>query len=108
MEKGESKMTIPIDIVEKMEKVNKLMTEIDRWMFDNLDLEGSKHDIHNDGTDNFEHKDYYEFADEPTRGEQNCGEYCEQHRDGIIEDCYYGKYYYPTEKGNYFWFDYET
>lgn len=21
---------------------------------------------------------------------------------------YYGKYYYPTEKGNYFWFDYSV
>jgi hypothetical protein len=101
-------MTIPIDIVEKMEKVNELMTEIDRWMFDNLDLEGSKHDIHNDGLDNFEHKDYYEFADEPTGEEQTCGEYCEQHQDCIIEDCYYGKYYYLTEKGNYFWFDYDV
>lgn len=100
-------MVIPIDIVKKMEKVNELMTEIDRWMFDNLDLEGAKYNIHNDGFDNFEHKDYYEFADEPTGEEQPCGEYCEQYQDAYIEDSYHGKYYYPTEKGNYFWFDYD-
>ena len=100
-------MVIPSDIVEKMEKVNELMTEIDKWMFDNLDLEGSKHDIHKDILDNFEHKDYYEFTDEPTGQEQNCGEYYEQYQDAYIEDGYYGKYYYPTEKGNYFWFDYD-
>lgn len=101
-------MVIPIDIVEKMEKVNELMTEIDKWMFDNLDIDDSKHSIHNDGRDNFVHKDYYEFANKPTGQKQTCGEYCEQHQIGIIEDCVYGKYYYPTEKGNYFWFDYET
>jgi len=102
-------MTIPIDIVEKMEKVNELMTEIDRWMFDNLDeIADSKHGIHTDENYNFEHKDYYEFADEPTGREQNVGEYCEQHQMAYIDDGFYGKYYYPTEKGNYFWFDYET
>ena len=60
-------MVIPIKIVEKMEKVNELMTEIDKWIYDNLDaIDGSKHDIHQDAFCDFNHQDYYEFADKPT------------------------------------------
>ena len=37
-------MIIPIKIVKKMEKVNELMTEIDKWIYDNLDaIDGSKY-----------------------------------------------------------------
>ena len=99
-------MTIPKEIVEKMEQANALMLEIDKWMFDNLGcLDGSKHEHGFQDDDEFEHEDYYQFTDKPTGQEQYNGEYCEQHV-GYCEDDFYGKYYYPTEKGNYFWFNY--
>lgn len=94
---------IPKEIVEKMEQVNSLMLEIDKWMFDNIETEGSKHETR--GFDDcFRHEDYYQFTDEPAGEEQGNGEYCAQ--SCIGEDSYYGQYYHPTEKGNYFWYDY--
>lgn len=99
-------MIIPKEIVEKMEQVNSLMLEINRWIYDNIDTEGSKHNYTAWRTGEFRHEDYYEFADEPTGTEQDDGEYCEQHEVGCTGDCFQGVYYYPTEKGNYFYFDY--
>ena len=100
-------MKIPKEIVDKMEQVNALTLEIDKWMYDNLDcLEGSKH-ANRSWHGEFIHEEPYQFTDKPTGSKQGDGEYCEQHA-GYCEDDYYGKYYYPTEKGNYFWFDYSV
>lgn len=106
-------MTIPKDIVDKMEQVNSLISEIDKWFYDNLEqdeevLEGTKHE-NTDYYGNYKAvEQYYQFADKPTGSIQGGGEYCEQHQDAYIEDNYYGKYYYPTEKGNYFWFEFDV
>lgn len=94
---------IPKEIVEKMELVNSLMMEIDKWMFENIETEGSKHQ-NTDFCGDFKHDDFYQFTDKPKGTEQFNGEYCNQHQDG--EDSFSGQYYYPTEKGNYFWYDY--
>lgn len=105
-------MTIPKNIVDKMEQVNSLISEIDRWFYDNLEqdeegiLEGTKHENTDYYGDYKAVEQYYQFADKPTGSKQSGGEYCEQHQDGCIEDSYYGKYYFPTEKGNYFWFEF--
>lgn len=102
-------MKIPNDIVTKMEQVNSLISEIDKWFYDNLDtdlLDGTKHE-NTDYRGNYKGvEQYYQFADTPTGEEQNGGEYCEQHTDAYIEDSFYGKYYFPTDKGNYFMFDF--
>lgn len=106
-------MTIPKDIVDKMEQVNSLISEIDKWLYDNLEqdeeiLDGTKHE-NTDYYGNYKAvEQYYQFADKPTGSKQSGGEYCEQHQDAYIEDSYYGKYYYPTEKGNYFWFEFNV
>lgn len=90
-------MTIPKEIVEKMERVNALNAEISKWMYDNeMELEGSKYDFA---------EEYYNFTDKPKGKEQNNGEYCDQHV-GYCEDDFYGNYYYPTESGKYFWYYY--
>lgn len=95
-------MTIPKDIVDKMEQVNSLISEIDKWFYDNLEdgeiLEGTKHENTDYYGDYKAVEQYYQFADKPTGREQSNREHCEQHQDGWIEDCYYGKYYFPTEK----------
>lgn len=95
-------MTIPKNIVDKMEQVNKLMSEIDRWIYENLEVDGSKHNHTSYLSD-----EYYEFTDKPTGEEQNDGEYCEQWEFGESGDWFQGYYYYPTEKGNYFYFYYD-
>ncbi len=96
-------MKIPKEIVEKMEQVNLLMEEIDKWLYENADVDGSQHCYEKYGGE-YEHQDWYQFTDKPTGEEQDGGEYCEQHQDG--DDSYHGKYYYPTEKGNYFCFSF--
>lgn len=99
-------MTIPKEIVDKMEQVNSLIAEISEWMYENIETDGSKHsttDWHGD----YKCETYYEFVDAPHGEEQNDGEYCDQHQ-GYIEDMFWGNYYYPTEKGNYFTFSYEV
>lgn len=99
-------MTIPKEIVEKMEQVNSLMAEIDKWLNENIDAEGSKH-YHRRGFPNeyYYHDEYYEFDDEPNGEPTEDGEYCNQST-GVSGDSFYGTYYYPTEKGNYFCFEY--
>ena len=99
-------MTIPKEIVEKMEQVNALMLEIDKWMYDNIETEGSIHNCEEYITGKFKHSDHYEFSDEPNGEEQCDGEYCTQSTYGECGDSFYGTYYYPTEKGNYFCFEY--
>lgn len=99
-------MTIPKEIVEKMEQVNALMLEIDKWMYDNIETEGSIHNCQEYITGNFNHSDHYEFTDEPHGEEQGDGEYCSQSSYGESGDSFYGTYYYPTDKGNYFCFEY--
>lgn len=101
-------MTIPKNIVDKMEQVNKLMSEIDEWMYDHLDLDGSKHDHTSYLSDEYEDIDYYQFIDKPTGKEQNDGEYCEQWECGESGDWFQGYYYYPTEKGNYFYYYFDV
>ena len=96
-------MIMPKNIADKMREVNKLMSEIDRWMYENIVTEGSKHqnkDVHG----NYVHKDYYKFTDEPLGDEQDDGEYCDQYQIG--EDSFRGDYYVKTEDGDYFTFDY--
>ena len=88
-------MTIPKDIVEKMKIVNALINEVNTWLNENADMEGSRYQR------SAWESDYYEFTDKPTGTEVEDGEYCEQHQ-GYIEDMFYGIYYYPTENGDYF------
>lgn len=97
-------MTIPKEIVEKMEQVNTLMAEIDRWLDENIETDGSRHNHRRLFTDEYYHDDHYKFDDEPSGEPQGDGEYCNQSTYG--EDSFYGTYYYPTEKGNYFCFEY--
>lgn len=98
-------MTIPKEIVEKMEQVNSLMAEIDKWLDENIETDGSRHNHRRAFSGEYYHDDYYEFDDEPSGEPQEDGEYCNQST-GISGDSFYGIYYYPTEKGNYFLFEY--
>lgn len=104
-EEREKGKKIPAEIVEKMKQANLLMAEIDRWMDENLNLEGSPHN-HRDWDGNYNHPDHYEFTDEPQGEEQNDGEYCDQWIIGESCDSCEGFYYYPTETGEYFYFHY--
>lgn len=99
-------MTIPKEIVEKMKQVNSLTAEIDLWMDDNINLEGSKHDYREYFTGEYNHSDYYQFTAEVHGEEQNDGEYCDQWSVGESGDSFEGYYYYPTENGEYFYFQY--
>lgn len=104
-------MMIPKEIVEKMEQVNKLMNEIDEWMFNNIDTDGSKHchqHYDREGNNEYHHTDYYEFADKPQGTEQGNGEYCKQVAVGWAGDSFEGEYYYPTEDGRYFYYEYSV
>ena len=64
-------MIIPKEIVNKMEQVNLIVSEIDKWFYDNLEqdeeiLEGTKHE-NTDYYGNYKAiEQYYQFADEPT------------------------------------------
>ena len=99
-------MTIPKEIVNKMKLVNSLMKEIDKWLDENIDLEGSKHAYREWFTDEYDHPDYYQFTDEAHGEEQDDGEYCDQWSVGDTGDSFVGYYYYPTENGEYFYFQY--
>ena len=97
-------MTIPKEIVEKMKQVNSLMTEIDSWMDDNIELNGSKHNHKQQIIGEYKHPDYYQFTDEAQGEEQNDGEYCDQWP--ASGDSFEGFYYYPTESNEYFYFQF--
>ena len=99
-------MTIPKEIVEKMEQVNSLMAEIDKWLDENIETDGSRHNHRRVFSNEYYHDDHYEFSDEPSGEPQEDGEYCNQSSYGESGDTFYGTYYYPTEKGNYFCFEY--
>ena len=99
-------MTIPKEIVEKMEQVNSLMAEIDRRLDENIETDGSKHNHRRTFSNEYYHDAHYAFTDEPSGEEQDDGEYCDQSTYGESGDNFYGTYYYPTEKGNYFYFEY--
>ena len=99
-------MTIPKEIVEKMEQANALKAEIDKWMDENIEVEGSKHNYRTFINNEYKHPDLYEFTDEASGEEQTEGEYCDQWAVGESGDSFNGFYYYPTEKGNYFYFEY--
>ncbi len=88
-------MIIPKEIVEKMEKADSLMEEINIWMQEN-GIEADNYDC------NFGSNRSYGLTDKPDGVEQNNGVYCDQFQ-SIGDDCFYGIYYYPTEKGNYFY-----
>lgn len=96
-------MKIPKKIVEKMEQVNSLMEEVDKWLYENADVDGSQH-CYEKYNGEYKHEDWYHFTDKPTGDKQDGGEYCDQHQDG--EDSFYGKYYYPTANGKYFMFEF--
>jgi len=99
-------MTIPKEIVEKMKQVNFLMAEIDFWMYENIDVDGSMHDHRKLYTREYDHHDYYQFTDEALGEEQDDGEYCNQWAVGESGDSFHGFYYYPTEAGEYFYFEF--
>lgn len=90
-------MKIPKEIVEKMEKVNTLIYEIDEWLRENIDVDGSM----------YEHsQEYYRFIEKPKGDEQDSGAYVDQDAVGWDGDSWEGKCYYPTDKGDYFYFDF--
>ena len=99
-------MKIPKEIVDKMKQVNSLMTEIDLWMDENIDVEGSKHDHRQGITGEYDHPDYYQFTNEAYGKEQNNGEYCDQWSVGESGDDFEGFYYYPTESNEFFYFQF--
>ena len=99
-------MIIPKEIVEKMKQVNSLMAEVDLWMDENLDFDGSKHNHRLWITGEYKHPDYYQFTDEAYGKEQNDGEYCDQWSVGESGDSFEGFYYYPTESNEYFYFQF--
>jgi len=99
-------MTIPKEIVDKMKQVNFLMDEIDKWLDENIDLDGSKHNHRQWMTDDYKHPDWYQFTDKASGEEQFDGEYCDQWSVGESGDSFEGYYYYPTENGGYFYFQY--
>ena len=99
-------MTIPKEIVKKMKQVNSLMLEVDKWMDENINIEGSKHCHREFLTDEWDHPDYYQFTNEVSGHEQNDGEYCDQWSVGDSGDSFDGVYYYPTEGGEYFYFEF--
>lgn len=99
-------MTIPKEIVEKMKQVNSLMLEVDKWIDENIDTDGSKHNHRMCFTDEWVHPDYYQFTDEAHGDEQDDGEYCDQWTVGESVDSFEGYYYYPTETGEYFYFEF--
>jgi len=91
-------MTIPQEIVKKMEAANALIEEVREWLLDNdVEFEGTKYE----GTG-----EYFAFTEFPKGEEQFDGEYCLQHQ-GFCEDCFYGTYYYPTYDGKYFMIDFD-
>lgn len=99
-------MTIPKEIVDKMKQVNSLMEEIDLWMDENIDVDGSRHCNRELYTGKYVHLDYYQFTNEANGEEQNDGEYCDQRPYGDSGDSFKGFYYYPTEDGEYFYFEF--
>lgn len=99
-------MTIPKEIVDKMKQANALMGEIDKWLDENIELEGSKHDYRQWMAGDYVHSDWYQFTDEARGKEQNDGEYCNQWSVDDSGDSFEGYYYYPTETGEYFYFQY--
>ena len=99
-------MTIPKEIVEKMKQVNSLMAEIDSWLDENIEVDGSKYNHRKWLTVEYEHPDWYKFTDEVSGEEQDDGEYCDQWSVGESGDSFEGVYYYPTESGEYFYFDF--
>lgn len=96
-------MTIPKEIVDKMKQVNSLMQEIDKWLYENIDLEGSSYNRRGlaGKCADFE---WYQFTNEAKGEEQDDGEYCWQQEVGESGDYFEGYYYYPTEDGEYFYF----
>lgn len=99
-------MTIPKEIVDKMKQVNSLMDEIDKWLDENIDLDGSKHNYRRWMTGEYKNQEWYQFTDKASGEEQNDGEYCDQWSVGESGDSFEGYYYYPTEDGEYFYFQY--
>lgn len=99
-------MIIPKEIVEKMKQVNSLMAEVDLWMDENIDLDGSKHNHRLRITGEYKHPGYYQFTDEAYGKEQNDGEYCDQWSVGESGDSFEGFYYYQTESNEYFYFQF--
>lgn len=99
-------MTIPKEIVEKMKQVNSLMAEIDSWLDENIEVDGSRHNHRKWFTNEYDHPDYYQFTNEVSGEEQDDGEYCDQWAVGESGDSFSGVYYYPTEDGEYFYFDF--
>jgi hypothetical protein len=99
-------MTIPKEIVDKMKQVNSLMAEIDLWMDNNIAVDGSRHNHRVMFTNEYVHSDYYQFTNEAHGDEQNDGEYCDQWCVNEEGDSFKGFYYYPTEDGEYFYFEF--
>ena len=97
-------MTIPKEIADKMKQVNSLMAEIDKWLDENIDLDGSAY--HHRQVGDYEHSEWYRFTDEAQGKEQDDGTYCWQQEIGESGDSFEGCCYYPTEDGEYFYVHY--
>ncbi len=79
---------IPKIIVDKIMIRNKLNAEIEAWVNDNLDFDDEDYNV-SDITITDSHTGHQQ-------GSEECKEWCDQHQ-GIVEDCYYGDYYWETE-----------
>ncbi len=96
---------IPKEIVEKMEQTNQLISEVETWLNENIDLDhGDEHfvDLDNEGNS----FPYFAIVDRPKGKLQSNGWWVESHQQG--EDWYTGTSYFPLEDGRYieFGFDY--
>jgi len=97
--------TIPKEIVEKMEQTNQLISEVETWLNENIDLDrGDEHfvDLDNGGNP----FPYFTIVDKPKGKLQSNGWWVDSHQQG--EDWYTGTSYFPLEDGRYieFGFDY--
>ena len=96
---------IPKEIVEKMEQANQLISEVETWLNENIDLDhGDEHFVDLDnGGNSFP---YFTITDKPKGELQSNGWWVDSHQQG--EDWYTGTSYFPLEDGRYieFGFDY--
>lgn len=87
---------IPKEIVDKIEQRNALNKEIEKWCYENLDMDGMSSD----------YARITDFHNGNEQGTDDCKEWCDQWQ--IYEDWYRGVYYWETEYENkYLAMDYE-
>lgn len=79
---------IPKEIVDKIEQRNALNKEIEKWCYENLDMDGMSSD----------YARITDFHNGNEHGTDDCKEWCDQWQ--IYEDWYRGVYYWETEYEN--------